>query len=116
MKKLVILVALFIFPLSMLFAHSPSEIKTDYDAKTKTLTVRINHAISTSKNSNPKQHFIKVIRVDVNGQELVRKTMTSQDGDNVMATFKIEGKKGDMITVTATCSLPATTVSETTIK
>ncbi len=116
MKKLVILVGLFIFPLSMLFAHPASEIKTDYDAKTQILTVHVNHAISTSKNKDEKQHFIKLVKVDINGKEQVRKTMTSQKGDIVLLTFKIKAKRGDRLTVTSICSLPETAVSETTIK
>lgn len=116
MKKLVILVVMLIFPLSMLFAHSASEIKTDYDSKTKILTVHIKHSVSTSKNTNTKQHFIKEVKVEVNGVEQERKTMTSQNGDEVMLTAKIQAKPGDVITVTSTCSLPATTVAETTVK
>ena len=112
MKKLLILAVLFIFPLSMLFAHSASEIKTSYDVKTQILTVNIKHVISSSKNSNPNEHYIKEVTVAVNGEELVKKSFTSQTGDSVMTTFKIEAKRGDSITVTATCNQPATSVSE----
>ena len=109
MKRLIVLIALVVLPVSMLFAHPASELTVSYPARQFILTITGKHMVSTSENKDTKQHFIKAINVTVNGKiannSYGPSTFTSQTGDTFKTAFKLDLKNGDKIVVTAICSL-----------
>jgi desulfoferrodoxin (superoxide reductase-like protein) len=112
MKKFIVLIALVVFPLSILFAHPASEVNVNYTAKTKVLMVDVVHMVSTSKVTDTKKHYIKEIIVTLNGKKVKTKKFRDQTGDSVKAEFKVKAKSGDKINVTATCSLAGSKSTE----
>ena len=84
------------------FAHPPSDIKIQFDDKTKTLTAVITHRVS-----NPKTHYIYKTDIGLNGQEIKTLTFKSQvDNVHQIATAVIpDVKKSDSLSVEAYCNI-----------
>jgi len=105
MKRLIVLIALVVFPLSMLFAHPASELTVKYPYNEYVLSIEGKHLVSTSQNKDTKQHFIKTISISINGGTPKVKNFTSQTKNTFTDGYKLKLKNGDKIVVTATCSL-----------
>jgi len=110
MKRLIVLIALVVSPLSMLFAHPASELTASYPAGQNIMSVKGKHMVSTSQNTDTKKHYIESIRITINGVVInnrsVFQTYRSQNGDAFETKFRgLNLKNGDKIVVTATCNL-----------
>ncbi len=102
MKKTILMLCGLLFTSTLAFAHPPSDIKIQFDDKTKTLTVVIQHRVS-----NPQSHYINKVDIGLNGKEIQMLPFTSQD-NNATQTVKItvlEAKKGDTLSVEGYCNL-----------
>ncbi len=100
MKRLIVLIALVVSPLSMLFAHPASELTISYPSNEYGFLVTGKHMVSTSQNKDTKQHFIKTITIG--GKKF---NFTSQTGDTFKAALKLDLKNGTKVVITTTCSL-----------
>jgi hypothetical protein len=81
-------------------AHPPSEIKLSFDVKSRLLQVTVMH--DTKK---PEEHFIKTIRIQINGKEAVMQEYVKQtDPLKRTACYLLEDvKAGDEISATGQC-------------
>jgi len=79
-------------------AHSPSGIAVKVSGTNVSVTVR--HGVS-----DPQTHYVKAIRIMVNGELADERVFSSQiDNDTQAASFDIPVlKKGDVIAVEAAC-------------
>jgi len=95
------MVVMMIFSLPAL-ASPPSKVELSWDVASKTLTVAVPHY-----SINPKGHFIKSVKVTVDGKEVALKEFTSQENTQGQ-TVKLplpDAKPGQTVTATATCNL-----------
>jgi desulfoferrodoxin (superoxide reductase-like protein) len=103
MKKVltIIFFSFFLILNSLVFAHPPTDIIFNYNAKSKILSVGIVHSVKDSK-----KHFIKEVNIKVNGKEWITQKFTSQPTADVQASSyaQVELKKGDVIEVLAVCN------------
>jgi hypothetical protein len=100
-KLILILIGLLLVS-SVAFAHPPSNIKIQFDEKTKTLTATIKHRVS-----NPNTHYIKKADIGLNGKEIQMLPFTKQE-NNAGQTITLvvpEAKKGDVLSVEGYCNL-----------
>jgi desulfoferrodoxin (superoxide reductase-like protein) len=116
MKRLIILLIVsfvFLFVVSTLYAHPPSDIKITFDPKTKMLQVVIMH-----NTSNPMSHYIKKIDVGLNGKEIIEQNISAQDNNDSQraAYFIPDAKDGDLISVEGYCSISGKLEKEITVK
>ena len=115
MKK-ILFAFLFILTVSIIFAHSPSQITLSYDTKTSMLTINVIHPISGTKVSDPKKHYIKDITVSVNGKEVIIESIKFQQSDKgEKCSFLLNVKKNDKVSVKAVCSISGTKIAQITI-
>lgn len=101
-KNFIIFLGLFFIVLSSpAFAHSPTDIIFNYDARTKILSVGVAHSVEDAQ-----KHFIKEITIKVNGKEGIEQQFASQVNINVQAASyaQVDLKKGDIIEVLAVCN------------
>jgi hypothetical protein len=101
-KKLIIAAAvLFLMSGSLVFAHPPTDIIFNYDAKNKILSVGVAHTVK-----NLQKHFIKEITIKVNGKDWISQDFVSQATLDVQAASyaQVDLKKGDVIEVLAVCN------------
>lgn len=100
-RTLILWAAVMIFALPAL-ASPPSKVELSWDAASKTLTVAVPHY-----SINPKGHFIKSVKVVVDGKEAALKEFTAQEnaqGQTVKVPLP-DAKPGQAVTVTAICNL-----------
>jgi hypothetical protein len=91
---------LFVINLNVVRAHPPSNLALSYDQKNEILTVSITHVVT-----DPNQHFIKSVEVDVNGTVILTEIYTSQPNRNTFTyEYSIVAGEGAIITVTARCN------------
>jgi desulfoferrodoxin (superoxide reductase-like protein) len=104
MKKYLIITfgLLFLVVNSIAFAHPPTEIIFNYDAKVKILSIGVAHAVKDYK-----KHFIKEINIKVNGKGWITQNFLSQTNLDAQAASyaQVDLKKGDVIEVLAVCNL-----------
>jgi desulfoferrodoxin (superoxide reductase-like protein) len=83
------------------FAHAPKTITLEFDLNASSLKVEIQHPVK-----NPANHYIKRIRIYLNGEMIQEKSYSSQEtGEGQSETFVLKGvKAGDEILVKATCN------------
>ena len=106
-------VAVFLSAASTAFAHPPSDIKIDFDPKTKML-----HAVIIHNTSNPLNHYIKKVDVGLNGNEIIEHTISRED-NNESQTVKYlipDAKDGDIISVEGYCSISGKLKKEIKVK
>jgi len=116
MKKIIIAFLLVMIS-SFIFAHAPSDITLNYDAKTGMLSINVIHPIASTKAPDPMKHFVKDITVSVNGKNIIVETISFQQSDNgAISTFLLKVKKDDRVSVKASCSLAGVKTSEIVIK
>jgi hypothetical protein len=95
-----ILMALTLFPMTA-SAHAPKDVQLSYDIPTKTLSVTITHA-----SFMPTSHYIKTVEIKEKGTVAILKEYQSQpDTQPFTYTYTLAAAEGDVIEVTATCSL-----------
>ena len=99
MKHIFIAIAIVTIFAGSAFAHPPSDI-TELISGTK-VNVMVKHTVS-----DPKKHFINHILITVNGKNTSEKKFIDQtDNEKQAAPFDIPTlKKGDKVSVEATCS------------
>ena len=116
MKRLIVLIALVVSPLSMLFAHPASELTISYPERQFNFNIQGKHMVSTSENTDKKQHFIKTVSISINGRKAKVANVASQTGDTFNADFKLDLPKGTKVVVTVTCSLGGEKTTEFIVK
>jgi len=103
MKKIltIIFFSFFLILNSLVFAHPPTDIIFNYNAKNKILSVGIVHSVKDSK-----KHFIKEIDIKVNNKDWINQEFSSQTNLDVQAASyaQVDLKKGDAIEVLAVCN------------
>jgi hypothetical protein len=84
-------------------ASPPDSISLKFDPETHVLSSTIYHPVR----SNPSDHFIAKVVVDVNGAVMVTQTFKSQTDAKVqeVSYVLVDVKEGDKIGLTAVCSL-----------
>jgi len=105
MKKIVQFIIFSIFLMwapSIIFAHPPQSIILEWDDVNKTLLVYVTHFVD-----NPQRHFIKKIRIEVEGKLLEKRTYTDQkEFGGQKDIFKIDSTlTPKKITVIVECNL-----------
>lgn len=113
-KKLVILSLLLVVASSFILldiqAHSPSNITLSYDFGTQTLEVTVYHTVSDPS------HFIVQIQIWKNDIPHTLEIYTSQSSDSQhVDSFNIDAVNGDVLKVTATCSLAGSYTNQITV-
>jgi len=101
MKKIIFVLCGFLIMSQLAFAHPPSDIKIDFDPKTKLLSAVITHPVS-----NPKSHYIQKVDIGLNGKEIKTMTFKEQDAnlEQVIAQPVPEAKPGDVLGVEGYCN------------
>ncbi len=94
-------------------AHPPSNIQLSYDKYTKTLKIKISHAVT-----DPRSHYIKDVTVAINGDIALTHTLKMQDTDtSQFLQYSLpDAKSRDRIRVQAHCSSFGKRLKEMTIK
>ncbi len=105
MKRLIVLIALVVLPVSMLFAHPASELTISYPERQFNFFIQWKHMVSTSQNKDTKQHFIKTMSMSINSETPKVTNFTSQNGDTFKRVLKLDLKNGDKVVITTICSL-----------
>jgi hypothetical protein len=82
-------------------AHPPSKMVLEYDTDTQTLSVSITHSVS-----DPANHYVKKLEIEKNGYPYLTENYTSQPTtSSVTYTYTVTTDDGDVLEVTAYCSL-----------
>jgi hypothetical protein len=82
-------------------AHAPSDMSISYNELSKVLNVTITHQVP-----NPQAHYVREVRVTINGNVVHDSQYTSQPApDTFTYTYPLLPRPGDTIEVTATCSI-----------
>jgi hypothetical protein len=91
-------ICLLVLPAS---ATPPSEIAVNYDKTTNQLSVTITHPVD-----DPATHYIRNVKVDINGRIVIDNDYKSQPAKDVFTyTYPVPVNAGDTVRVTATCNL-----------
>lgn len=82
-------------------AHPPSAVNLEYDPETRVLTVTTPHSVG-----DPTDHYIDVITVSLNGEEIITQYFFTQisAGEQEALYLLIDAESGDTITVLAECN------------
>ena len=103
MRKVFLIVAVLFFLMftCLAIAHPPTDIIFKYDAKGKILSVGVAHSAKDFK-----KHFIKEIKIEVNGQDWIVQDFLSQPTLDVQAASyaQVDLKKGDIIEILVVCN------------
>ena len=113
MKKTVQLLVIFSFLLfnSVVWSHSPSNIKLEYDQKKGNLHIEMDH-VSTSL----REHRIRRLIVYKNDEKLINMVLTTQTSNSkVIEDVTVDAKAGDVIRIKAFCSEAGSGEAEITI-
>ncbi len=93
-------IAFFLLP-SSVQAHPPSTMTLSYNTSNQTLSVTITHAVS-----DPSTHYVKSVIVYKNDVKIIHENYTSQPStDTFTYHYTLEATDGDVIEVTAICSI-----------
>ena len=83
------------------YATAPKSVDLAYDKNGQTLSVKIEHPTLA-----PSMHYIEYVEIKKNGTAISKNKYESQPSDSVFTyTYNIPATKGDVLEVTATCSL-----------
>ncbi|MFA6384178.1 MAG: hypothetical protein WCY10_02260 [Candidatus Omnitrophota bacterium] len=81
------------------FCHSPQDMVISVSGEN--IDVIVTHPVS-----DPTSHFVKTIKVSLNGVLLIEQTFFLQSGNEQRARYNIPGlKKSESVTVAAYCSI-----------
>jgi len=85
----------------VLFAHQPEDMVVAYDAKNQVFSVGVIHFTDTK----PK-HFIKEIKIKLNGKEIITQAFLGQPDPKVQAVSYVitDAKNKDTLEIVAVCS------------
>ena len=99
--RLVVLSAMALCFACAAVAHPPKDIKLTFDQKSKVLSVNANHDVK-----NPTAHYIKEVKVYLDGKEIISQKMSSQTDEQsqVVRYVVIDAKPGSILKVEADCS------------
>lgn len=113
MKKIALLLVLFLALGSTAYAHPPSDIRITFDAKTKMLNAVIFH-----NTSNPIGHYIGKVDVSLNGKEIIEHIISRQDNNDTQTVsyFIPDAKDGDLLSVEGYCSISGKLKRQITVK
>ena len=115
MKRIGVFLIVFIFLVvaSTAYAHPPSDIKTDFDPKTKML-----HAVIVHNTSNPLNHYINKVDVGLNGKEIIEHIISREDNNKEQTVSYLipDVKDGDVLSVEGHCSISGKLKKEITVK
>lgn len=89
---------LFAFASGSAFAHSPKDIKLEYDDSSQTLQVSITHSPFSPG------HYVAKVEVKKNGQTAAVQEFKAQSADTFICDVKIPVQPGDVLEVKAYCS------------
>lgn len=82
-------------------ANPPQEVALSYDQARRTLEVRITHA-----SKDPATHYVKKVEIKRAGKAITTTEYQSQPGGATFAyVYPVEIGAGDVLEVTATCSI-----------
>ena len=81
-------------------AHPPSEMELSYDLENQTLTVTVTHVTI-----EPQSHRVYLVEVEKNGDLYLDREYDEQPDNTFTDTYNVEAQVGDVLTVTAYCSL-----------
>jgi hypothetical protein len=101
MKEMIMILCGLLIAGTQAFAHSPSDIKIQFDQPTKLLTATIEHSVS-----DPQSHYINKIDIQMNGKEFQTLTFKQQDakaGQDIAIPIP-QAKVGDVISVEGYCN------------
>ncbi|HAM38965.1 MAG: hypothetical protein A2474_05690 [Elusimicrobia bacterium RIFOXYC2_FULL_34_12] len=103
MNKLVTVLLVFVFTLigSFSYAHSPSEIKLNFDYEAKILKAIILHSVADSD-----KHYIKEIKIKKNNKEILVHKLSRQDNNTEQEVSYLipDINDSDTLTIIAYCS------------
>jgi len=101
MRYLLLLCAVLLVCSPLCFAHPPSSIKAAAVMETSTVTVTVAHHVA-----NPATHYIKLIRIKINGKTVAESTILQQtDTKEQVENLTVPGlKAGDKLLIQAYCS------------
>jgi hypothetical protein len=92
------------------FCHPPKDIAVTISGEN--IDIVVTHPVS-----NPSEHYIKTIKVSVNGVLLIQQTFFQQTGNEQRARYSIPGlKKSEPVTVEADCSMFGSLVKAATVE
>lgn len=104
MKKITFVFALFIFLLffSSAYAHSPADMKINFDPATKMLNVEVTH-----NTNNPAKHYIERVYIWVRNKKIIEQEISRQDNNQTQTVvyFIPDAKPEDIISVGVYCSV-----------
>lgn len=80
-------------------ANNPSGLELSYDSNTEVLSATITHGVVSST------HFIEFVEIEINGSLVLNKNYTSQASNTITYDYVISANEGDVIRVTAICSI-----------
>ena len=93
-------------------AHSPSQVSLAYDSANQSLQVTVTHTVS-----NPSGHYVYKIEVLKNEEMVLTKDYTSQPtGSAFSYDYPINATAGDVLKVTAYCSIAGSRSAEITVE
>lgn len=81
-------------------AHPPEELLLSYDAAKRQLAVRITHS-----SREPARHYVRKVEVVKNKALIVSASYSDQAGAAFSYTYPLEAGPGDLVEVTAACSV-----------
>lgn len=83
------------------FADPPQDVLLNYDLKTRTLTVTIQHPSTFTS-----LHYIKQIEIKKNNEPAEKKTYSSQPGKTAFEyTYRVEATANDILEVAVSCNI-----------
>ncbi|MBN1236087.1 MAG: hypothetical protein JW999_08580 [Methanotrichaceae archaeon] len=89
-------------------AHSPAQVSLVYDSQNQSLLVTTTHQVS-----NPSNHYVYKIAVQKNGEQALTVEYKSQPTTTTFTyNYSINTSKGDVLKVTAYCSIAGSRSTE----
>ncbi len=102
-----------LFAVSRAYTHPPADISLAYDPKTSLLTAVITHDTTGSFVKDTTKHFVRDIRVSVNGKTVITHLLSAQENmKSETAAYRLRLKSGDRVSVTGACNIFGSRESE----
>ncbi|MFH1854556.1 MAG: hypothetical protein ABH815_04515 [Candidatus Omnitrophota bacterium] len=104
MKRLILscVLCLLILTATQAYAHPPTDIKTEYNLKTRILTAIITHPVADMA-----KHHVGKVDISLNGAEIIEHKIIKQDTNTTQFVVYMvpDAKVGDIISVEAYCNI-----------
>jgi hypothetical protein len=92
-------------------AHTPSSMNLSYDFASQVLTVDVSHSVS-----DVVSHRIATVTIEKNSVQVINRVYSSQNTTSgFSATYHIPAVDGDVLSVTAVCSISGQVADEITV-